>query len=352
MFLLFSSFIFLSPVYGETPSSDSFSVIWVTDTQYLSARLPDSFDKVCSWITNNSVPLNLKAVIHTGDIVDNADNLTEWDNANHSMSILLDNNIPYSWDAGNHDQLKGTWNGKNFTAFNATALHEKYFWVGDKLDGKNTALSFSNAGWDFLVINIEYHADDTVLQWANELLDAYPNFHAIVATHAYLSENCTYDDWANHFRNTLLTPHSNVFMTLNGHYNGLNRANRTHVDNRNEIYFNYQWGGYLQDSTLRILTFSPQNSTIEVKTYNPVTGEFLTDPNNQFTLDMPLHNNPNPVDETAVIPSLPSLANDGGTRSPTMPEFPSTTILFLPLLFTTIIAALVRRRLRKRNTQM
>ncbi len=42
-------------------------------------------------------------VIHTGDIVNDEANQTEWANANESMSMLLNNGIPYCWDAGNHD---------------------------------------------------------------------------------------------------------------------------------------------------------------------------------------------------------------------------------------------------------
>ena len=44
-------------------------------------------------------------MIHTGDIVEHGDVQAEWENANEAMSILLQNGIPYTWCAGNHDDM-------------------------------------------------------------------------------------------------------------------------------------------------------------------------------------------------------------------------------------------------------
>ena len=57
----------------------------------------------------------------------------------------------------------------------------KSYWVGDEFDGQNTAVHFNVAGKDFLIVNIAYHANDTVLTWANQILDAYPQSHVILA---------------------------------------------------------------------------------------------------------------------------------------------------------------------------
>lgn len=94
--------------------------------------------------------------------------------------------------------------------------------------------------WSFIVINLEYEANDSALSLANSILDSHPNSCAIVATHAYLDENCQYDQWGLHLQNTVLNNHSNVFMTLNGHYYSNGNANRTVIGNRYELFFNYQ----------------------------------------------------------------------------------------------------------------
>lgn len=344
LFLFFLCLDLMSPL-SQAISEPIFSVVWITDTQYLVDRFPNNLDVICNWIVNNSEIYNVKMVIHTGDIVEHSSNLTEWYRANDSMGILLDNGIPYCWNAGNHDQLGKIWSDMNFTAFNTTLLSEKPYWVDAKIEGKNTAVHFTSEDWDFLIVNIEFRANDTVLGWANDLLDSHPASHVIIGTHSYLNETCTYDDWAIHFRDTVLANHSNVFMTLNGHFIASSRTNRTFVDNRHELFFNYQHtNGGLGDSTIRILTFMKDKGIISVSTYNPVTGTFLTDSDNQFMLDIPFDDREpyySPIEPENYPPSLPSI----------IPEFPSATILFIPLLSTILIAAIMRRRLGKRNTQ-
>jgi len=101
-------------------SESTFSVIWITDTQYLLQTYPSDFDNTCNWIISNKDTYNIKIVVHTGDIVNTASDLDQWENANHSMGMLLDNGIPYCWDAGNHDD-QSAWNGLNFKALNARA---------------------------------------------------------------------------------------------------------------------------------------------------------------------------------------------------------------------------------------
>ena len=69
---------------------------------------------------------NVKMVIHTGDIVDTEGNRTQWLNANQSMSILLNNGIPYCWDAGNHDYNSTCWIGYQFGAFNPQIMQSNH----------------------------------------------------------------------------------------------------------------------------------------------------------------------------------------------------------------------------------
>jgi hypothetical protein len=348
--LLLLSLILSSSAKAET-SETSFSIIWLTDTQYLSEKYPSYFDAVCNWIAENSNLLNLKTVIHTGDILENAQNLVEWENANHSMSILLNSNIPYCWCAGNHEWPGSPWSWLNFTAFNTTALLEKNYWVSDKLDGRNTALIFSASEWSFLVVNIEYHANDTVLQWANNLIDTHPSFHVILGTHAYLNEKSGYDSWAIHLRNAVLANHSSVFMTLSGHFVDDGRFNRTLVDNRHELFFNYQGtDGGLNDSTIRIMTFIKDRGIIAVNTYNPITKQLFTDPDNQFNLKIPFYDNLNAtVDEPVFVPFDPS--NGAENEPAVMPELPSNLFALMALLPTILAAALMRKGILKKRSR-
>jgi hypothetical protein len=112
----------INPLEQSTGAKNDFSIIWITGTQYLSKSHPTYFDSLCRWIVRYSDTYNVKMVVHTGDIVDSGGDLSQWANANNSMGILLDNGIPYCWDAGNHDFSASSWIGNQFSAFNATLM--------------------------------------------------------------------------------------------------------------------------------------------------------------------------------------------------------------------------------------
>jgi hypothetical protein len=341
MLLPAGSQFFVSPAEAQvstppytSPTVGNFSLIWITDTQYLSQIYPTYFDAMCRWIVNNAAAYNVKMVVHTGDIVDSEDNQTQWANANHSISILLDAGIPYCWNAGNHDYTATYWMGNQYIAFNPAVLAEKPYWVGDEFNGQNTAIHVNVSGWDLLVVNLENLANNTALEWANSVLDSYPDSHAIVATHAYLNNQGGYayrkseqdSSWASNLNATVLETHSSVFLTLNGHFN-TNNGKRTQVGDRAELMFDRQdQDGSLGGATLRILTFDTANNTITVKTFVLYANSFLTDTNDQFTLSTSFYN----VYATGV------------------PEFSVTAVLVF-LLASSAAILVCRSRFLKRN---
>jgi len=356
--LLLWDSVLLLPSFASVAIKPMFSIIWITDTQYLSYKIPDNFDTMCNWIATYSETLNVKAVLHTGDIVERAWNKREWARADNSMSILLKANIPYCWDAGNHDQLGTSWVGKDFPAFDTAIMRKKDYWVGDILEGKNTAIEFTASNWNFLILNIENHANDSVLDWANDLLRAHPNSHTIVATHSYISDICAYDDWARHFRSYVLNKHPNIFMTLNGHFMQGSRANRTYINNRHELFFNCQHtNGGEGDATIRILTFSKEEDAILVNTFNTVTNQFLSDPENRFTLDIPFFKNPDAPESLTLTRNKPIEVPEFSSISSEVPEFSSISseVLEIPfisfilsiLVFSMVPLALLKSKLEK-----
>jgi hypothetical protein len=284
-----------------------FSVIQISDTQYLSEKYPSSWMQLTNWIVANKADYNIKMVIHTGDIVDCGEDMSQWINANSSMSMLLDANIPYTWNAGNHDQNMthlfhsgnpdGGWVGSQFLAFNATYMRSKPYWVSDINDGKNTAVQFSYGDSNFLVINLEFHANQTALDWMTALIDEHPSCKIIVATHSYLNGLQGYGfihspgspEWENRLR-TILDIYPNVFLTISGHYihtvygaGDEESSNYTRVNKREETFFNRQMalgdGGPGGDA-VRIFTFNmadPNDAAIQVSSYDLYSGIWKND---------------------------------------------------------------------------
>jgi 3',5'-cyclic AMP phosphodiesterase CpdA len=124
--LLCSLAVFFWPV--AKAQSNTFSIMQITDTQYLTHTdlHPHLFNDLTTWIAQNYANYNGQMVVHTGDIVNEPDNTTPgngWNAAESAMNILTANNIPYTWNAGNHDQLgynnpDSGWIGNQYSAFN------------------------------------------------------------------------------------------------------------------------------------------------------------------------------------------------------------------------------------------
>lgn len=297
----------------STNNETSFSVVQISDTQHLSSKHPTLWPHLVSWIIAHNSTYNIKMVVLTGDIVDHGENLTQWMIANESMGQLLNANMPYTWDAGNHDQIpnnwvysgnaNGSWYGSGFSAFNATALRQKPYWVSDINDGKNTAVKFTCGNYSVLIINLEFHANQTAIDWMINLLDSHPNSHIIVATHSYLNGLLGYGffaspdtpEWELNLK-SILDRYPNVFLTVSGHYiHTLHPAGDEETSSyirknmRQETFFNRQMalgdGGVGGDS-VRIFTFNvtdPKNASIQASTYDIYSGVWKTDLWNQFS---------------------------------------------------------------------
>jgi hypothetical protein len=286
---------------------DGFSIIQITDTQFLSDSYPTLYDDLTSWIADKADPLNLTMVIHTGDIVQNPTSTQDWKNASNAMITLFNNEVPYCWNAGNHDQINvngtvgsgnpnGSWLGTNYPAFNVTMIRQKPYWVGDIFDGKNTAVQFAYRNYHFMIINIEYNANQTVLDWMQTLIKTNPNVNVIVATHDFLNGGGTYGTsktadalWAINFEK-LLDNYPSVFMTINGHAASSSpmAAFNKRVGGREEIFFNRQDLDKQQGAACaRIYTFEmsePSNAVVNVCTYQTLKNVgYLTDPQDQFS---------------------------------------------------------------------
>jgi len=260
-----SIFSFIS-IAAKTPPngqvSDSFSIIQITDTQFLSEYYPQLYNNLTSWIVASRSAENTLMVVHTGDIVNVANSTREWINANYAMMLLYNNSVPYCWDAGNHDLIKDgadqapnafRYIGKNYPAFNTATMSGKPYWVSSIYDGTSTAVKFSFKNYKFMVINVQYDGNMSVLAWMEKLIEDNPKVNIVVATHNFLNGNGGYGYssntrdliWAREFE-SILDKHPNVFMTLSGHDVGEGSSAQKNVAigksgfSREEVFFNMQ----------------------------------------------------------------------------------------------------------------
>jgi len=266
---------------------DNFTIIALPDTQFYSASHPEIFDSQTQWVVNNAQSMDIVFVTHEGDIVNDYSSLSQWNNANNSMSKLDAGNVSYGVLPGNHDgsplYLSNFNKLFNYSRFNG----ESWYGGAYQNENANNFELFHGGQDDYLIFHFQYDPSDQVLTWANSTLQNYPNRRVIVTTHSYLNVDGSRTDIGNRIWQNFVAPHADqIFLVLCGHNNG--ETQRTDIINGHTVY---QIMADYQDRTnggngwLRTLEFHPVEDKIYVRTYSPHLNNYETDADSQFTLD-------------------------------------------------------------------
>jgi hypothetical protein len=319
---------------------EPFTIAVLPDTQfYCDTRLKLSskwgngdlrryFFEQTRWVRDNRERLNIAFLLHEGDIVQ-ADAPEEWAIAKEAMSIL-DGHVPYCMCLGNHDmgfekadnKYGGNIAVNRTTEFNKFFPREKYAkwrefggtFNPDRHD--NSWYHFESAGLKFLIVALEYHPRDEVLDWANTVVAEYPERRVIVLTHSYLKGNKTRTtnrvkvkgNNGEQMWQKFVSKHRNMFMVLCGHFSGeaVITSDGDHGNQVHQVLSNYQGLNNGGESWLRYMVFQPEENKIGIYTYNPALDKFKEGPSSRFDLDYPMAL---PLDAVAGI-TRPGAVND------------------------------------------
>ncbi len=304
-------------VVSSTDATPDFSIVVLPDTQYYHDEV-DAFTVQTTWIREFRDALDIRFVLHEGDIVNTPVSDREWSHASEAMGVL-DGIVPYVLAVGNHDMgdVRRSVPSRN------KDLYDVYFppsrfecepWYGSRMEqagNGNYYTLFDVGDLRFLIISLEFGADDRALEWAGRVLSN--NFHrrAIILTHCYtyfddtrvgpgdalnphdygieqLGANDGEDMWSE-----LVRRHPNVFLVLSGHVHaygeGLGTGRLSTIGDYgntvHQLLANYQSSYYnLGDGWLRILSFIPSENRISISTYSPLLDEWMSDDENNFDL--------------------------------------------------------------------
>ncbi len=307
----------------QLTNPESFTMILMGDPQgYTKYDINQPLYELCTvWCADNIEQLRIKAVLLTGDLVEQNENIVMnrhmlnqtsrqmWEWASHCMK-RLDNRVPYIIATGNHEYgyVRGD---EPFTHFPEYFPMERNTKWADCLvaafpnrEGKvsleNSAYEFSDPHWGkLLVIAAEWAPRDEVLDWAKKLCqsDKYKSHKVIFLTHSFLehrtakrSQNEPYAikpaNYGQDIWDKLVCNTENIRLVLCGHWGdtgGFENSVAYRCDKNNagkdvhQMMFNVQtlgggWEGNGGDGWLRILEFMPDGQTIKVRTYSPLFG--------------------------------------------------------------------------------
>ena len=165
------------------------------DTQRYAAYFPEIFREQFRWIRDSVASLNIKYVIHLGDVVEEGED-AEWVVADEAFS-MLDGIVPYLVVPGNHDldRLAVKAGIRATTKFNAVfppgRFKDQRWYGGNRgVTSDNSFGYFEAGGQEFLVLGLEYGPTDETLAWADSLVSNHDQ-KVILVTHCYMYDDDT-----------------------------------------------------------------------------------------------------------------------------------------------------------------
>ena len=203
----------------------AYSMAIVGDTQKVSVNNPENFHYIYDYILDNVEEKNIQFVIGLGDITDK-DTDAEWE-LDMAQIQRMDGIVPYSLVRGNHDSKS------QFDKYVSYADYSDDI-AGAYEEGSmlNTYYTFSVGNIKYMVVCLDYGAEDAVLTWAGEVIAAHPDHNVVVTTHAYLFRDGTTLDAGDvcppsssgdtnndgdDIWDKLIKKHENIVLVLSGH---------------------------------------------------------------------------------------------------------------------------------------
>ena len=234
--------------------------------------------------------------MHTGDIVDSMDRESEWVNADKSMKILEDANIPYGVLAGNHDVWSNTTKPIDYTYYSQWFGRDRFadqpYYGGDRENNRDHYDLISYGGHDFIIVYLGWQPTQESYDWANEVLQRYSNRNAILGVHQYIAASGKYEGPGQEIYEKVVVPNENIFLVLNGHALGNPIVNTKDVEGRTvyEMFTNYQNQPEGGMGYFRMFNFDTENQKMYVTTYSPYKDDYnwYADQTEEFVLDLQL----------------------------------------------------------------
>ena len=293
----------------------------IPDPQVYVAAYPHIFQSQIDWIVANNVNWNVKFVLNEGDNVHfGVNKLQQWETVSSIFGKLDDNEIPYIMAVGNHDMgdvnmpTAHTRDTSNYNAYFPYTRYENEPWYGNHYGNNNNNYyaQFTVDNIQFLVITLEFAANDDVLSWANQVVSDHSNHFVIVVTHAYLGFNGYLlrddplgiqrygirDDGNDGLQTweKFVSQHKNIHMVVCGHIHSqqLNNCARhqtnigVHGNEVHELFANFQGFPMGGSGYMPLMQFDTELGIVYIDTYSPWLNEWLNMSEHEYEFYVPL----------------------------------------------------------------
>lgn len=273
-------------------NSYDFTFAIESDTQYYNEDTSDNTNivgkyehqlNIHDWLLANRSRMNIQYLFHDGDIVDDVDMISQWENADAAYKKLDEAGLPYGVLAGNHDvgHLAGDYT--NYSTYFGEDRFINNQWYGESYKNNRAHYDLiSVGGIDFIMMYVGWGIGDEEIEWMNNILKKYPERKAILNFHEYLLASGGFGEEPQRVLNEVVSKNSNVCMVLSGHYHNAQTVINEFDDdgdgvNDRKVYqmlFDYQGlpeGGM---GYLRLMHFDLDGKKVLFKTYSPSLDDY------------------------------------------------------------------------------
>jgi len=274
------------------PVPTPFSIVWLSDTQDMSfSNYPHALEDMGEWISAQKEEKNIQYVVQTGDIVENGFSERQWRNFDQCYNCFKDD-IPYLPVAGNHDIGIRQ---KSYSAYLKQPLVRQLPRNSIFDRGRAVSAEFESGGTKFVLVGAGWGSELMAEDWMNRVLRTHSDSVAILLFHGYIQGSGRYTIEGKKMFEDVVKTNPNVRIVLCGHvcgtglrYEDIDDDGDGVPDRRvTALLYNYQ---HFEDECgqLRLLTFVPEDHSLQVTTYSPHTQQFYRDcqfSRSTFTID-------------------------------------------------------------------
>ncbi len=249
--------------------------VWMSDTQVYSERYPEIYQSMTEWIAEHAQEENIKFVFHTGDVTNQSEDQEQWVNADAAMK-KIDNVVPYSILAGNHD-LADT---ESFYDHYLPVFGKSRFSYNDDIlwykEGEASAQILPAGSHSYLILALGYRPDEEMVAWANEILAVHQGLPAILTTHEYIVDGERSETGQRLFQE-IVSKNPNVHLVLCGHNHDVAKIVSEIDDNEDgitdrmvyQLLADYQATPNGGNGFMRLLSVDENAMELHVSTYSP-----------------------------------------------------------------------------------
>lgn len=299
---------YAQPPVAPADADGKFAMAIYPDTQ--TEVYADAYTRLLKrsqWVADNAKALDIRGVMHTGDVVnwDDAMDPYNWTTANHpqyefavkGLQPIIDSGLPLSMSIGNHDTMAtGGGNGgsardtrKTYEYQRITQSFNYYLDQAEKIPGwtafeagkvDNGYYTMEAAGAKWLILNMELWPRETALQWAKGVIASHPNYNVMIQSHNIFNGSCSIDGagtdaqkWQygdaspQRLWNQLVEPFSNVKVVTSGH-TGVQCAQLFTTKAGNKVVGTLQNDANATDNWVRLLEIDVANGTAKTWEYS------------------------------------------------------------------------------------